>query len=337
MLSTAHRRRIFDHIPTPEPPSEGKPLRVAVLMGGVGYEREVSLVSGAEVAKALVARGHDVTRCVLDDDDERALNVIPSGVDVAFLALHGQYGEDGTIQQSLARRNITYTGSGPEASARAFDKLRAKRLFARAGLPLAWQRVLEFPFTQRSVRHAVRMTPPSTAVVVKPISAGSSVGVVVCRNQGELQRALEEGARYRQHLMIEEFIPGRELTCGILDDRPLPVVEAVPERAFFDYRAKYDKGTGTQYVVEPEEIAEEIRDKVRRFALTAHDALGCSEFSRADFRYDPQQERVVLLEVNTIPGLTPTSLLPKAAAAVGIPFDALCEHLCRLAIRTAVR
>lgn len=333
MISTAHRRRLP---PTRPARDSERPLRVAVLMGGVGHEREVSLVSGREVTNALRAEGHAPTSIVLDSSDERALDAIPAGTDVVFLALHGEYGEDGTIQQLLARRDLTYTGSGPEASARAYDKIRAKRLFARAGLPLAWHRVLEFPFTTRSVRHAIRMTPPGR-VVVKPSRAGSSVGVVICDNAGQLRRALEEGARFRQPQMIEEFVPGLELTCGVLGGVALPVVEAVPQRAFFDYRAKYEKTCGTDYVVDPESVPPELRRRIQELALAAHETLRCDDFSRVDFRYDPQAGKLAILEINTIPGLTPTSLLPKAAAAVGLPFGKLIERLCRLALRAAVR
>lgn len=331
MLSTAKRRR-------PSAPSESKqrpdrrPLEIAVLLGGVGSERDVSLVSGSEVAKALRTRGHTVHEVVIESSDGAFLRTVPSTTEVAFIALHGEFGEDGTIQHLLARAGVPYTGSGPEASARAFDKLRTKRLLARAGVPMAWHRVLEFPFGERAVRHAVRMTPPGR-VVVKPARAGSSVGVVVCRAPNQLRRALDDGARFRQHLMIEEFIPGRELTCGILDDTPLPVVEAVPRRGFFDYTAKYDKGSGTEYVVDPSDLPAPVRQRIQEVALECHRVLGCDDFSRVDFRYDPTQDRLAVLEVNTIPGMTPTSLLPKAAAAAGLDFAALVERLSRLALR----
>ncbi len=333
MLSTAKRRR-RPLTPSPHP---GRALKIAVLMGGVGHEREVSLVSGREVADALERRGHTVHRCLLASSTERELAAaLPSGIDLAFVALHGEFGEDGTVQHLLARLKVPYTGSGPEASARAYDKARAKRLLARAGLPLAAHRIVEFPFGERAIRHAVRMTPPGK-VVVKPVRMGSSVGVTLCADGAQLRRALEEGARFRQDLMIEEFIPGHELTCGVLDGRALPVVEAVAERTFFDYQAKYDKSTGTRYRVDSPAVPAAVRARAQEAALTAHEVLGCEDFSRTDLRYDPRADRLAILEVNTIPGLTPTSLLPKAAAAIDLPFDALCERLCRLAIRGVVR
>ena len=253
-------------------------------------------------------------------------------MDIWYPVLHGPNGEDGTIQQSLATRGITYTGSGPEASARAFDKIRAKRLFRRAGLPLAWQRVVEFPWSERSVRHALRMC-AEFPVVVKPARCGSSVGVAIAHNRDQLRRAIEEAARYRQDILIEEFIAGHELTCGVLGGEALPPVEAVAQRTFFDYRAKYEKETGTAYVVDPPELPAALKVELRRLALAAHEVLGCSDFSRTDFRYDPQTKRLAILETNTIPGLTPTSLLPMAAGAVGIDFGALVERFCTLALR----
>jgi D-alanine-D-alanine ligase len=329
MISTALRRR--PRFETGRPPHGA--LHVTVLMGGIGFERGVSLVSGKAVVNALGERGHKVTSIVLDSSDEAALDAIPRESDVVFLALHGEYGEDGTIQQSLARRGLTYTGSGPEASARAYDKVRAKRHYRRAGIPVGWQRVLEFPFDERSLRHAVRMT-PDLPVVVKPTKCGSSVGVVICRTRDHLRRALEEGARYRQDLLIEEYVAGRELTCGVLDGIALPPVEATAQRPFFDYQAKYDKGTGTHYEVDPASLEAPVREEIRRLAVAAHQVLGCSDFSRSDFRYDPQRQRLIVLETNTIPGLTPTSLLPMAARSEGISFGALAERFCRLALRT---
>ena len=332
MLSTAHRRRL----PLRRAPASAGPWRIAVLMGGIGSEREVSLVSGSEVARALSERGHAVTEVVLDSSDDSALDAIPEDTECVFLALHGEYGEDGTIQQSLARRGLCYTGSGPEASARAFDKIRAKRLFARAGLPLAEQRVLRFPFDRRSVRHTMRMLESGT-YVVKPARAGSSVGISICTTRGELEEALWAGAAHRQDLLVERFVPGHELTCGVLGRDALPVVEAIPQNGFYDYQAKYDKAQGTTYAVDPEHLPLHLRQAIQEMALMAHEVLGCDDFSRTDFRYDPKRDELVVLETNTIPGLTPTSLLPKGAAARGIDFGMLVERICRLSLNMAVR
>lgn len=332
LATTSHRRR-----PTHTPPDdEGRPLHVAVLLGGVGHEREVSLRTGRAVTDALTEGGHRAEAWVLDADRDEALDALPRALDVVFIALHGDYGEDGRVQRALAERGLAYTGSGPEASARAYDKLRAKQALARFGVPVAPQRVLPFPYDERDLRHVLRLL-PAYPVVVKPARMGSSVGVIVCRDRTQVRRALEENARFEQPQLIEEFVPGHELTCGVLGREALPVVEPVPFEGTYDYRAKYDPASGTSYRIEPEAVPERVRAEVRRLALVAHDALGCADLSRVDFRYDPVRDNLVALEVNTIPGMTATSLLPKAAAAGGLPFPRLVERICRLAVRSAAR
>lgn len=332
LATTSHRRRSSSRSGSDGP----ERLKVAVLMGGVGHEREVSLRTGRAVTDALLSGGHRADAWVLERDDDAALDGLPRDLDVVFVALHGDYGEDGRVQAALADRGLTYTGSGPEASARAYDKIRAKAFMGRHGVPVAPQRIVPFPFGPRDVRHALRLI-PAYPVVVKPARLGSSVGVVVCRDRSQAQRALEENARYEQPQLIEEFIPGHELTCGVLGGEALPVVEPCPHEGVYDYRAKYDPTAGTSYRVEPETIPAAVRAEVKRLAVAAHDALGCADVSRVDFRYDPTRDRLVALEVNTVPGMTATSLLPKAAAAVGLPFPRLVERICRLAIRNAVR
>jgi D-alanine-D-alanine ligase len=327
MLSTALRRRARP----PARRNERARYKVAVLMGGVGHERSVSLASGREVVSALESAGHLVVPFELDSTDEAPLDALRVGFDLAFIALHGEFGEDGTIQRALSRRGVPYTGSGPEASARAFDKLRAKRVLRAAGIPVAPDQLLPFPFSARDLTHAIRSAPGPRAVV-KPVRMGSSVGVVLCRDRGQVRRALEENARFEQPQLIEEYVPGHELTCGVLGDRSLPVVEIQAQRSFYDYEAKYQTEWGTHYEVGPAGVPGAVRGEVRRLALAAHRALGCDDVSRVDFRYDPDAGRVVVLEVNTIPGMTGTSLLPKAAAAAGLPFGELLTDLCRRAL-----
>jgi D-alanine-D-alanine ligase len=331
VLSTAQRRR-----PSKNrlPADDDRALKVVVLMGGVGPEREVSLVSGSEVADALLTLGHTVESWVLDSDQDGALDALPRDADVVFIALHGEYGEDGRVQRALTERGFAYTGSGPQASAIAFDKQRSKRVMAHAGIPLAADRLLPYPFNERDLRHAVRMSGPGTWVV-KPVRMGSSVGVTICKSPGQLTRALTENARWKQPQLIEKFVPGHELTCGILGGEPLPLVEPVPLTGHYDYRAKYESGAGTTYRVEPETIPADVRARAKDVARRAHEALGCAEFSRVDLRYDPAKGQLVVLEVNTIPGLTPTSLLPKGAKAIGLDFPHLCDRLCRLALRVS--
>ena len=326
MLSTARRRR--NASPLPFDPS---PLFVVVLSGGVGPERVVSLTSGREVAQALEDVGHRVENWVIDTDDPAALDSLPREADVVFIALHGEYGEDGRVQRALAERGFAYTGSGPQASATAFDKLRTKLVLQRAGVPLAEHAVLPFPATPRDLSHALR-TAPKGMTVVKPVRMGSSVGVRICNGRGQLERALAENARYAQPQLIEEFVPGHELTCGILGERALPIVEPVPRLGTYDFQAKYDPSAGTHYKVDPESIPFDVRARAQEISLLTHSALGCSDVSRVDLRYDPRGERLVVLEVNTIPGMTPTSLLPKGAEAVGLSFSDLVDTLCRMAI-----
>lgn len=333
MLATSSHRRRPRNAPRDDGPER---LHVAVLMGGVGHEREVSLRTGRAVTDALTEGGHRAEGWVLEGDRDEALDALPRGLDVVFIALHGDYGEDGRVQRALAERGLVYTGSGPEASARAYDKLRTKRILARAGVPIAPDRVLPFPFGPRDLRHVLRLV-PAYPVVVKPARMGSSVGVVVCRDRQQVRRALEENARFAQPQLVEEFVPGHELTCGVLGREALPVVEPVPAEGTYDYRAKYDPTAGTRYGIEPETIPAAVRAEVRRLAVVAHDALGLSDLSRVDFRYDPARDRLAALEVNTIPGMTATSLLPKGAAAAGLSFPRLVERICRLALRSGVR
>ncbi|MEZ6187406.1 MAG: hypothetical protein R3F62_20640, partial [Planctomycetota bacterium] len=246
MLSTARRRR------APAPLTDDKsPLHVIVLSGGVGPERVVSLTSGKEVARALEAGGHQVTHVILDTDDPAELDALPRDADVVFLALHGEYGEDGRVQRALAQRGFAYTGSGPQASATAFDKLRTKQVLERAGVPLAEHAVLPYPFTRRDLTHTLR-TAPKGMTVVKPVRMGSSVGVRICSGRGQLQRALLENSRYGQPQLVEAFVPGHELTCGILGERALPIVEPIPRLGTYDFQAKYDPSAGTDYRVDPE-------------------------------------------------------------------------------------
>lgn len=311
-------------------------LRVAVLMGGVSSEREVSLRSGAAVVKALSTLGHAVTGVVVDADDERALAGLPRELDAAFIALHGRFGEDGEVQRRLAALGVPYVGSGPQASARAFDKAWTKAILRAAGVPVARDVLLDFPFRARDVKTAIRAAPfaaegDGPRLVVKPAKEGSSVGVTICRTLAEASRAAWRARSFAQPILVEQFVPGRELTVAVLEDAALPPIEVVPALAFYDYKAKYDPTSGTRYRVAPDDVPAETLERVKGAALAAHRALGCEDVSRVDVRVTPEGKPFVL-EVNTIPGLTATSLLPKAAAAVGIGFEELCERLVRRAI-----
>ncbi|NOY45377.1 MAG: D-alanine--D-alanine ligase [Deltaproteobacteria bacterium] len=289
--------------------------RVAVLLGGRSNEREVSLRTGRAVAEALRRKGHDVTEVdAVGDWVGRLLSLRPEAV---FVALHGRWGEDGTVQGLLEMLDIPYTGSGVLASALAMDKVASKRVFEACGIPTPPWQVL--PPGQGA--EAVEVLTP---LVAKPPRGGSTLGVGVARTPGEVPAALDVARGCEDTVLIEGFIEGRELTVGILDDLDLPVVEIVPDSGFYDYEAKYTAGR-TRYLC-PAPLAEVEASRSVEVARAAYAVLGCSGAARVDLRLDPQGNPWVL-EVNTIPGMTPTSLLPKAAAAAGIGFDDLVERM----------
>jgi len=297
-----------------------KRLKIAVLMGGPSAEREVSLRSGTAVANALVATGANV----LPIDIKDGAFTIPTDVDVAFVALHGTFGEDGTLQQMLENSGVTYTGSGPQASARAFDKIAAKQEFLAAGIPTPKYEVVD-----RMHVDSHRLTQLDFPLVVKPARQGSSVGISIVHEEAEMDGACQIAWEYGDQLLAEEYIPGRELTVGIFDGRALPVVEIKPKHGFFTYDAKYTKGQTDYLVPAPLDPATESRAKL--LALSAHDRLGCRDFSRVDLILSETGELFVL-EVNTIPGFTETSLVPKAAREAGIEFTDLCARLVQMAL-----
>ena len=287
-----------------------KPLRVAVLMGGPSAEREVSLASGREVVKALQSAGAHVAPVDVRDRNFR----LPADTDVAFVALHGTFGEDGEVQRLLEERGVAYTGSGPAVSALAFDKVAAKQALRMAGIPTPG------PASE----------PP---MVVKPARQGSSVGISIVRKESELAAALAEARRHDECVIVEQFINGREFTVGILGGRALPVVEICTQRPFFDYRAKYTPGEAEEIC--PAQIDVLTASQIQHLAQRAHDCLGCRDFSRVDVMGNGNYEFVVL-EVNTIPGLTTNSLLPKAARAAGMSMEALCLRMVEMALERRV-
>ena len=305
-------------------------LDVTVLLGGPSSEREVSLQSGSAVAAALARRGHRVSRADISPDDLSALE--RPGIEVVFIALHGSFGEDGRVQQLCEDRGLLYVGCGPRASAVAMDKVAGKQLFRQAHLPTPDWVVIEpalEPARRRELAAGVGLP-----CVVKPIDAGSSVGVSIARDASDRDAAVERLLASHGRAMVEAFVAGREMTVGVLDGRPLPVIEIRPARAFYDYFAKY-QDDATQYIVNPE-MSPEARRLLAESALAAWRALGCRDMSRVDFILDGEG-RAHVLEVNTIPGFTSHSLLPKAAAAVGIGFDQLCDALVRMAWRRGGR
>ncbi|MFZ0391688.1 MAG: D-alanine--D-alanine ligase [Calditrichia bacterium] len=332
--------------------------KIAVLLGGLSAERDVSLASGLAVSKALLQSNHNVLAvdCAFGDQqlkdltsgNAQVIQVTPSDiekqrdrlnrnifktidfllkekVDVVFNALHGGYGENGQLPALLDLAGIPYTGSGVLASALGMDKHLSKVIFQQQGVPTADWINLQSPDDWRE-SFIEEIGYPA---VVKPNNQGSTVGLSIVQNSEEVPAALDLAFQYTGSVLLETYIPGRELTVTVLNDRPLPVVEIIPKDGFYDYRNKYQPGK-TQYVV-PAEIPDRIRDELQAFALQVYKAIGCRHYSRIDFRMTPQEESFCL-EVNTHPGMTATSLVPKAARALGIEFPELVNRIIHSAL-----
>ena len=289
---------------------------VAVLMGGWSAEREVSLVSGAAVAKALKKTGYRVTPIDVQRDMGSLMTRLYPRPDAVFNALHGRYGEDGCVQGLLNILDIPYTHSGLLASALAMDKPMAKRLFAAAGIPVAEHKIVR---RDDVVRGDVMARP----YVVKPLNEGSSVGVTIVLEGDNTPPFTDANWPFGEEVMVERFVPGKELTVAVMGDRALAVTEITTDRGFYDYDAKYSEGGSAHLVPAPLEPA--VYDEVMRLSALAHEALGCRGVSRADLRYDG--ETVYLLEINTQPGMTHTSLVPEQAAHVGLSFEELVSWM----------
>ena len=299
-----------------ERPAVGRRLAVTVLAGGPGGEREVSLESGRAVAEALRALGHQV---FLNDIAPDQLAALARQVDCIFVALHGTFGEDGQLQQILEERGLAYTGSGPEACRLAMDKAAAKARFIEAGLPTPRFAVA----AAGTIDEAVACW--TLPVVVKPVREGSSLCCRIMRETAALRPAVEEVVRRYGDCLIEEYIPGLELTVGILGDAALDPLEIRTRREFYDYQAKYlDDDTIYDFEID---LPSDLLGRLRDMSLTAHRVLGCRGFSRVDWRVNPETLRPYILEVNVIPGLTSHSLLPKAAARMGLSMAGLCQFL----------
>lgn len=330
-------------------------MKIAVLFGGTSAERDVSIASGSQVVKALRDGGHDVIPVdtasgVLGKADEQKLlnsgvapeppeeselDVMRSGntgallaapelenIDVIFLALHGGSGENGTLQSLLELTGIPYTGSGPMASALAMDKDMSKRVFVHAGIPTPDWVLAPFDGKEAAERFGFPF-------IVKPNKQGSTVGLSIVRSLDDYHAALDEAFRHDDEVLVEKFIPGRELTVPILGADPLPVGEIIVEREIFDYETKYQSGMALE--IFPADLTGEQTVRAQFLALRAHKALKLSGFSRIDFRMD-DEGMMWTLEANTLPGMTGASLFPKGAAAAGMGFPEVCERICKIAI-----
>jgi D-alanine-D-alanine ligase len=295
------------------------PKKIAVLMGGPGSEREVSLATGRGVAKALRSLGAEVVEIDVRDENFQ----LPGEVDLAFITIHGTFGEDGQIQKILERRGIAYTGDGVSASEIAFDKIRTKQKFQEHGVNTPpWE-----------VIHPGQRPTISLPIVVKTPRQGSTVGVVIVKNENELESALGEASKYDRELLIEKFVSGRELTIGILGDEALPILEIIPKGGFYDFNNKYpflnpQAGGGAEHVC-PANIDAGKTKEIQELALRAFRAASLQVYARADVILSDNGEPFVL-EVNNIPGMTEASLLPEAAAAAGIAYPDLCARIIAL-------
>jgi D-alanine-D-alanine ligase len=348
----------------PDLSDKGEKLKVLVLMGGISAERDVSLASGEAIVKALKSAGHKVIALdtakgqnLLPDSGkyipegvktkppdvaelekkgkELALKAIDSfdfsEVDVIFLALHGGQGEDGTIQALLDLTGKPYTGSGVLASALAMNKAMSKKIFEREGiLTPEWFLVEDSDLSDLSKIEDRIEKSLGFPCVVKPNDQGSTVGLTIVNEKSELKKAFDFAKKYSTQFLVEKYIPGRELTVGILGDQALPVVEIVPEHGIYDYECKYT--TGKSKYIAPAEIPEEKSKEIQSIGLKAFRALGCEGYARVDFRFG-EDDRFYCLEVNTLPGMTAHSLVPKAAKALGIDFPVLVDRIARLALR----
>ncbi|MGH7233359.1 MAG: D-alanine--D-alanine ligase [Nitrospiraceae bacterium] len=302
--------------------------RIGVLMGGQSAERDISLKTGQAVYAALLRRGYEAV--TIDVDTSVAQRLREQKVDLAFMALHGPGGEDGTIQGLLDVMGIPYTGSGVRASAIAMHKETTKILLDSCGIPVPAGTVV------RAGKRSQDMRVPPTGlkwpVVVKPASQGSTIGVTIVRAAAQWREALRRAHQHDREALVESYIPGREVTVSILSGTPLPAIEVVAPGGFYDYQAKYQKGR-THYLC-PAPLPAKIGKRIRELALQTYEIVGCAGAARVDFRITPKG-RPYVLEINTTPGMTETSLLPMAAARAGIDYDSLTERILGSALRRA--
>ncbi|MGA9290795.1 MAG: D-alanine--D-alanine ligase [Anaerobacillus sp.] len=303
-------------------------MKVGVLYGGTSAEREVSLSSGKGIIEALKENGHEVIG--VDFHPDRLTEVMELDVDIIFIGLHGKYGEDGRIQGLLDMLQIPYVGSGVLGSAVAMDKAKSKKVLKDSGVRLAKDLVLNKSDDYRSLD-----LPFGYPVVVKPNSEGSTIGLTIAQNEEELTTGIEEAFRFDQTVILEEFISGTEVTVAVMgskgDVKSLPVVEIVPKNAYYDYESKYAEG-GSEHIV-PARISPTYTELIQYQSVVAHELLGCETYSRVDYIVPKDGSEPVFLEVNTLPGMTPTSLFPDAAREIGYSYEQMIEKLIQLGLK----
>ena len=306
-------------------------IKIGVLGGGVSSEREISLISAQEAYKVFQGKNLNVTFIDIFTQEESKVKemIIKSGIDFAFIALHGEFGEDGKIQKILDDLGVAYTGSGSLASYLAMDKIVSKEIFINNGIPTANFKVYDANIHNEKRLREHLFKNLNYPLVVKPYFAGSSVGVSIVRQEADLEKALNTALLLQSKIVLEDYIKGREFTVGILEEKSLAVVEIITKTEYFDFTTKYSDGL-VEFIA-PAKLENDIYNKIQSTALAAHKALGCRYFSRVDVRLSENNVPYVL-EVNSIPGLTSHSLLPLSAKCCGINFDELILKMASLAL-----
>ncbi|RDW19092.1 D-alanine--D-alanine ligase [Oceanobacillus arenosus] len=308
-------------------------MKIAVLYGGISGEREVSLASGKGILQALKQKGHDVVG--IDFNPEKLDEIINLQVDLVFIGLHGKYGEDGRIQGLLDMLKIPYVGSGVLASALAMDKAKAKKIFEMNHIPVANSNVYRLTKKQeiKAVVEEIKNT-FNLPFVIKPNREGSTLGLSIIQNKDEIEKAVNNAIESDDTVLVEEFIKGKELTVPVLGEigheEALPIIEIIPKNAFYDYESKYAPG-GSEHIV-PAQMDDHLKRQIQEYAVLAHQSLGCETYSRVDFILS-ENNLPIILEVNTLPGMTPTSLFPDAAKAVDISYEDMIETFVTLSLK----
>ncbi|MGM8211640.1 D-alanine--D-alanine ligase family protein [Virgibacillus sp. W0430] len=307
-------------------------MKIAVLYGGISKEREVSLSSGKGIIQALKKNGHEVVP--IDFHPNKLEEIIHLDVDLVFIGLHGKFGEDGTIQGLLDLMNIPYVGSGVLASALAMDKAKAKEVFSLNKIPVANSCVYtvnestKIADVAENIKHS--FTPP---FVIKPNREGSTLGLTIVKNVEQISDAILNATASDDKILVEDFLDGKEITVPVIgsigNERALPIIEIVPKNDLYDYEAKYTEG-GSEHII-PARINEQLTQQIKRYAVQAHQLLGCETYSRADFILT-KENIPYILEVNTLPGMTPTSLFPDAAKVDGLTYEEMIEAFVQLSI-----
>ncbi len=299
-----------------------KDKRIAVLMGGISKEREISLKTGTAIVSALKRLNYDVHTIDVGEGVELVENLTKIKPDVALIALHGKFGEDGCVQGLLEMMRIPYTGGGVLASAVGMDKIICKRIARELGIPCVPEKLFETG--TNNAERFIKEFEMEFPVIVKPSREGSTINMTIVNKPGELREALRVAIQSDTKVIVEQYIKGKEVTVGLINGQALPTLEIAPKSGFYDYTSKYTKGM-TEYIV-PARIGDEIASKLKRWSETLCEAIECEGTARVDFIVSNDSE-AYFLEVNTIPGMTELSLVPKAAAHIGISFDEVCERL----------